>query len=48
MNMPIARQFARFVCADTGIPRPALHEADRAILDALSAIVAGGALYSNS
>ncbi|MGB1255987.1 MAG: MmgE/PrpD family protein [Thiolinea sp.] len=38
----IARQFARFACVDTMTPDNVLHIADRAILDTLGAIIAGG------
>ncbi len=43
MTKTIARQFAEFACALPDIPETVAHAADRAMLDTLGAIAAGGA-----
>lgn len=43
MTQPIARQFADFAFSLSETPGEVLHAADRAILDTLGAIIAGGA-----
>lgn len=42
MTRPIARQFAEFACDCPAVPVEVTHAADRALLDTLGAIVAGG------
>lgn len=41
--VPIARQFAQFACAPQDVPECVERQADRAMLDTLGAIIAGGA-----
>ncbi|MEX0305207.1 MAG: MmgE/PrpD family protein [Leisingera sp.] len=43
MTSSIARRFAAFACGLSGIPAEAAHQADRALLDTVGAIIAGGA-----
>ena len=43
MTTPIARKFASFACTPPPIPDDVQHAADRAMLDTLGAIIAGGA-----